>query len=336
MVGEFMMVNKNIDVYIHLEEITALIFEKCNYVIKKTLSNEHGLMSWIPDVIAEKGDDKLYIEVKSKIDIKNFERLKGKWCDIAQNNNARPVLVVFSKVHDKVKKNNGGIVVIDICELLDIIEYDSNFKIEFTKLISYNLDDVEPIKNSLGIKIPKNELNPNDYINKIQQCSTGNECSVAYEKICVDVLSYLFSNELTLWKQQLKSNNMLFRFDLICRIKSGINSDFWSIIERHYNTCYIIFEFKNYTDEVTQKEIYTTSRYLYAKSLRNVGIMIAPKGYDAHAEWAARGCLREDGKLLLLLTNDDLIEMIKLRENGGDPAGLLLDKLDNMLLILEK
>ena len=49
-----------------------------------------------------------------------------------------------------------------------------------------------------------------------------------------------------------------------------------------------------------------------------------------------RGCLRENGKLLILLDTNDLIEMNKIKEKQEDPAEYLLDKLDNLLLDLEK
>ena len=98
----------------------------------------------------------------------------------------------------------------------------------------------------------------------------------------------------------------------------------------------IIFEFKNYSEPITQKEIYTTEKYLYAKALRSVGIIIAQNGYDENAYWAAKGCLRENGKLLILLRTEDLFDMSIMKEKQEDPSNYLLDKLDDILLELEK
>ena len=128
----------------------------------------------------------------------------------------------------------------------------------------------------------------------------------------------------------------MYRFDLLCRIKDGNQKTFWSIIERYFNTKYVIFEFKNYSNPVTQKEIYTTEKYLYSKALRSVGILISPHGYEENAHWAAKGCLRENGKLIILLETKDLIEMNKMKIEQEDPSSYLLDKLDELLLELEK
>ena len=157
-----------------------------------------------------------------------------------------------------------------------------------------------------------------------------------YEVICRKLLENIFSEDLTLWKEQEKSNKKLYRFDLLCRIKDGNQKTFWSIIEKYFKSKYVIFEFKNYGEPVTQKEIYTTEKYLYAKALRRVEIIISQNGYDENATWAAKGCLRENGKLLVLLTTDDLIKMNNMKENQDDPAEFLLEKLDNILMELEK
>ena len=133
-----------------------------------------------------------------------------------------------------------------------------------------------------------------------------------------------------------KSNNDLYRFDLLCRIKDGNQKSFWSILERYFNSKYVIFEFKNYKEEISQREIYTTERYLYAKALRSVAIMISANGFNENAYWASKGCLRENGKLILLLTSEDLIEMIKIKMDNEDPSEYLLNKLDTLLLELEK
>ena len=94
---------------------------------------------------------------------------------------------------------------------------------------------------------------------------------------------------LGLWVVQERSNNGLYRFDLCCKIKNGVNQDFFVTIQNQFNTKYIVFEFKNYEDKITQKEIYTTEKYLYAKALRSVAIIVSRKGADENALAAAKG-----------------------------------------------
>ena len=160
--------------------------------------------------------------------------------------------------------------------------------------------------------------------------------SAAYEKLCTRTLMRLFADDLTLWREQARSNSDLFRFDLICKIKRDNHKDFWEMAERYFNSKYIIFEFKNYSGKVTQKEVYTTVRYLYTKAMRGIAIIVSPNGMDENAGKAIRGILRDEGKLILSLTNEELVRMLQMKEDGEDPADFLSDKLDELLIDLEK
>lgn len=157
-----------------------------------------------------------------------------------------------------------------------------------------------------------------------------------YEKLCTQTLRRLFADDLTLWNEQAKSNGDLYRFDLICKVKRDNHKDFWEMAERYFDSKYIIFEFKNYSKLVTQKEVYTTLRYLYATALRRVAIIVSPNGIDEHADKAIRGALRDEGKLILTLTNGELIRLLEMKMTGKDPADFLSDKLDELLIDLEK
>ncbi len=164
----------------------------------------------------------------------------------------------------------------------------------------------------------------------------GTARSIKYEKLCTKVLKRLFADDLTLWQEQAKSNEELYRFDMVCKIKRDNHKDFWEMAERYFYSKYIIFEYKNYSQKVTQMEITTTARYLYTKALRGVAIIVSPKGINNHADKAVRGMLRDEGKLILALTNGELIEMLQMQDNGENPSDYLSDKLDQLLINLEK
>lgn len=55
-----------------------------------------------------------------------------------------------------------------------------------------------------------------------------------------------------------------------------------------------------------------------------------------NAYWATKGSLRENGKLIMLFDTEDLIAMNKMKMEQEDPANYLLNKLDDLLLNLEK
>ncbi|MBQ3413933.1 MAG: hypothetical protein IJH39_00985 [Clostridia bacterium] len=46
--------------------------------------------------------------------------------------------------------------------------------------------------------------------------------------------------------------------------------------------------------------------------------------------------MKEEGKLIISLTDEDLIEMLKKKEQGEEPSDYLLEKLENFLMSIGK
>lgn len=86
----------------------------------------------------------------------------------------------------------------------------------------------------------------------------------------------------------------------------------------------------------SQKEIYTTEKYLYTAALRSVAIILAHNGASDNAITAAKGALREHGKLILILSTDDLCKMLHGKDNDEIPSDYLADILDYWLIILSR
>ena len=55
---------------------------------------------------------------------------------------------------------------------------------------------------------------------------------------------------------------------------------------------------------------------MYKKALRSVAIIVSREGASRNALLAAKGCLRENGKLILCLSDKDLNELIHIKEKG--------------------
>ena len=61
------------------------------------------------------------------------------------------------------------------------------------------------------------------------------------------------------------------------------------------------------------------------------------KGADENALAAAKGCLRESGKLILCLSDEDLKELLRIQEKDEHPTAEFFEAmLDDLLIHLEK
>jgi len=160
----------------------------------------------------------------------------------------------------------------------------------------------------------------------------GKQGASDFETACINALKYLFELDLHGWHEQLNTDDELQRRDLICRILP--KAEVWNLMLTDVGSRYVIFEFKNYTNEITQKEVVTTERYLYPSALRNVAILISPKGCAASAVKVIQGAMRENGKMILSLSVPEIEELLLAKDDGGDPNTYLFDKVDQFLMRL--
>ena len=266
-----------------------------------------------------------------------------------------PLLVVGAVMrrHRKALKKYESLVLIDIQNLLYMVQNHNEQQLELLSALEYSVDLLLPEKPDMYVEQTILLTSPDDpgyedsdavkarnrldgLIALLSDWERVASTSTDYEDVCCNVLKRLFADDLALWQAQQRSNDGLFRFDLICKIKNGNDKEFWQMAEQYFGSKYIVFEFKNYTGPVGQREIFTTVKYLYSKALRGVAIIISTHGTDEHGERAIRGILRDEGKLILSLSNQDLVEMLKMKRHNDDPADYLSEKLDALLIELEK
>lgn len=313
------------------------------------------------DIYAKKDGIKYLVEIKSsrsnRISADTLMETAKRmilWAkDNLHNCKYKLLLFIFATVSPQQRESieKCGVTVVDIRNLLFLVRGDERLKLKLISELDFSIDDLvpeEPDRDVFGDDEEfsfeqESEFAENEgedlkscLLNWKIDSSVSRSNSGNYEKLCINTLKYLFSDDLALWEKQADSNDGLYRFDLICKIKDGNVGGFWGTIRHYFNSKYIIFEFKNYSEEITQKEIYTTDKYLYLKALRCVAIIISCKGSSKNADKAIRGTLRENGKLILSLNNEDLIEMINMKINLQSPSDFLDIKLDNLLVELEK
>lgn len=151
-----------------------------------------------------------------------------------------------------------------------------------------------------------------------------------YEAACTEALRHLFGDQFGKVYPQSPSDGNIHRRDLLVRLDP--THDFWKALSHDFRCRYVIFEFKNYKDKIGQDQIYSTEKYLLTAALRSVCFIIARSGADDNAYKAASGALREAGKLIVIITGQQLCEMLTAKDSGEEPELLLNELVDNMLV----
>jgi hypothetical protein len=202
------------------------------------------------------------------------------------------------------------------------------------ELINIEADISEPLEAATGQVSISHENMGSNLCKDIQVIKPGPKHAKIFEAKVIEALRYIFDKDLTAWSPQQSSDTSLSFYDLVARVAS--EHDFWNTLVSQFRSRYVIFEFKNYRAKIKQGQIYTTEKYLFRAALRSTAIIISRTGADKNALAAARGALRESGKLIINLSVEDLCLMLHRKDSGDDPNALLLDRVDEMLMRLER
>lgn len=183
------------------------------------------------------------------------------------------------------------------------------------------------------VTIPE-EVNTGDELCKeLERIPEGRAGFREFEKVGEKALRYLFSDDFSFFQPQHVHDDLL-RTDVVGKLAPTV--DFWVGIARDFRTRYVVFEFKNYRDPITSDEIYSTERYLFTTALRSVAIVIARNGASPQAFHAAKGALRESGKLIIVVSLRDICKMLHAKDQNDDPSDTLSDALDEMLMTVTR
>ncbi|HHF0815594.1 restriction endonuclease [Pseudomonas sp. QE6] len=169
---------------------------------------------------------------------------------------------------------------------------------------------------------------------ELKGISKGKASWAKYEKVCERILKYLFSNDLHGWHSQKRTDDGLSRYDYICRVRP--TTEFWKFVIDHLDSRYVLFEFKNYSGKIKQGQVLTTEKYLLERGLRRMAIIMTRTGAESNAVAMTQGAMREQGKLMLIVNDEKVCEMLHMKERGEDPTDCLFEIADDFLLTLPR
>ncbi len=148
-----------------------------------------------------------------------------------------------------------------------------------------------------------------------------------YEKICQDIIAYIFGDDLRDGRSQKRTEDGLNIYDLIYRVNP--KHPFWITLTRDFRARAILFECKNYNKAIGPPQVFMTERYLSTNALRPICFVLTRLSPNQHAKEAAFGAMRDSGKLLVFLSDDDLVQMIDAKDTQISMGGNEAERLEN-------
>lgn len=162
-----------------------------------------------------------------------------------------------------------------------------------------------------------------ELVKELREMPTGD--GKAYEELVKKILEYLFNYEFNPFKvkDQVGTYNKKRIRDFIIDNRNP-RIEFWRDLKSVRRVEKILLDAKNYKDPVEYSEITSTLRYLKNRAFGNFIIIISRYGVKDYVETIED--YSEDGRVILHLSDEDLIAMIILKREGKSPTLLIEEK----------
>ena len=100
-------------------------------------------------------------------------------------------------------------------------------------------------------------------------------------------------------------------------------SGFWALCRSKYNAVGLVIKCKNYARALFPNDIVVTAKYLKQKGIGTIGILLSRNKPKPQVIKQIVSVWNEENKLIIAIDDNDLINMIKLRETKGDPERII-------------
>jgi len=171
-----------------------------------------------------------------------------------------------------------------------------------------------------------------ELITRLEALPPGKDHWRDFEDLCVEILNYALFPQLGVPAVQSRSEDGLDIRDAVFPIAS--NDTFWQEIKRTCATRFMVAEFKNYTESVRQREVESIQQYLYAKAMRTFGVLCSRSQPADSALLARRRAWVEADKLIVLLSDDELKDLVRAKSYGEKPTDVFDAQLEEFFLRL--
>ena len=167
---------------------------------------------------------------------------------------------------------------------------------------------------------------------RLQGCPPGPEGWKQFEDTCIDALRFLFVPPLTEPIIQPRTYSGVDRRDAVFPNRNIDALNNWGHLLQELSARMVLFEFKNYDAvEIGEEETNQTRNYL-TPPMGRLAIMCCNRQPNHAAHIRRNTIFSEDGKVILFVTTEHLVEMLFIKERGEDPSDLIMDMVERFYL----
>jgi HJR/Mrr/RecB family endonuclease len=161
--------------------------------------------------------------------------------------------------------------------------------------------------------------------NTLNRLEPGQSTWSTYQKLISDILEHLFCPPLETPRYELFDVDERNRRDMI--FENNCEDGFWRALKETYQADYIVVDAKNYAEDIDKKPIIEIAHYLKPYGCGMFGIIVTRKGTKDSAYHAIREQWIGNNKMVVVINDSDIQEMLHIAQAGGKAEELIRKKI---------
>lgn len=170
-----------------------------------------------------------------------------------------------------------------------------------------------------------------ELIEALNKCPPGRADCYVYQSLIGDILEHLFTPPLNKPIPELSDKTKTNRRDFI--MPNYSDEGFWSFMREKYGADYVVVDAKNHTRKVKKVEALQMANYLKPHGAGLFGLIFSRQGGDsAGCEHTLREQWLTSQKMIIVLSDDDVVEMLMAKSDSRPPEDILGRKIEQFRL----
>ena len=167
-------------------------------------------------------------------------------------------------------------------------------------------------------------------VEELGQIIPGHGTWQNYQKVVSRVLERLFCPPLSTPLVESSDEDRVNRRDIV--LPNYAEAGFWLFIRERYAADFLVVDAKNYSGLVGKEDALQVLNYLKRHGAGLLGMIVTRQGADAACNVTIRDQWITAGKLLIVLSDEHLSQMLRAREAGGPPEEVLRQYIEEFRL----
>jgi hypothetical protein len=169
-----------------------------------------------------------------------------------------------------------------------------------------------------------------ELLKRLGEVKAGRQSWSTYQDLCGDILEFLLCPPLSSPLRERSNSSKVNRRDII--LLNYATTGFWDYMRAHYAAHYVVVDAKNYRGDVPKNAVLQVANYLSAHGAGLFGMIICRSGGDQSAEITRREQWAIHRKMIVIINDDDLRQMVSNKTSGTEPSDVLRQKLEDFRL----